>query len=319
MIITIDYETFYSKDYSLKRMSEVDYILDPRFEVIMVAIKEGDASTQVYTESATIRAAINRIDWDNCAMLSHNSRFDGAILAWHFGLTPRLYLDTLSMARAVTHPVIKKSSLAALADWMRLPAKGTEVESALGLTRADFTKPMLDAYAEYCAHDVDLCRMIFDRFVKKGFPKSEMRVIDLALRMFISPQVQLDPMKLAEHLNLVRAEKAQAFATVSHIPQDVFSSNNKFAALLQSYGIEVPEKLSPITGKTTWALAKNDREFKDLCANPELKPEVQAVLACRLGVKSTIDETRASTLLNLSQQDWSATIGKSCWMPVPYR
>ncbi len=318
-VITIDFETYYSKDYSLKRMSEVDYILDPRFEVIMCAIKDGDAPTVVYTEPAQVRIALSEIDWDNSALLSHNTRFDGAILAWHYGKTPGLYLDTLSMARAVTHPVMGKSSLAALADWMRLPAKGTEVESAIGLTRADFTPSMLSAYADYCAHDVDLCRMIFDRFIKKSFPKSEMKVIDLALRMFIEPQVQLDPMKLAENLNMVRAEKAQAFASVSHIPQDVFSSNNKFAALLQSYGIEVPEKISPITGKTTWALAKNDRDFKDLCANTDLKPEVQAVLACRLGVKSTIDETRASTLLNLSQQDWSATLGKSCWCPVPYR
>ena len=100
MIITIDWETYYSKEYSLKKMSETDYILDPRFQVIMCAIKEGDAETVVHTEERTIRAALNRINWENNALLAHNARFDGAILAWHYGIVPRLYLDTMSMARA---------------------------------------------------------------------------------------------------------------------------------------------------------------------------------------------------------------------------
>jgi len=45
---------------------------------------------------------------------------------------------------------------------------------------------------------------------------------------------------------------------------------------------------------------------------------VQALLACRIGAKSTIDETRTATLLNLSQQHWLEPehAGR---MPVPYR
>lgn len=317
MIITIDWETYYSKEYSLKKLSETDYLLDPRFQVIMCAIKEGDAETVVHTEERTIRAALNRINWENNALLAHNARFDGAILAWHYGKRPRLYLDTMSMARAITHPVLGSSSLAKLATHFRLPAKGTEVQAAMGKTRDDFSPEELTAYAEYCAHDTDLCREIFDRFMRV-FPKSELKVIDLALRMFIEPQAKLNPMKLASHLALVQAEKAAAFARVAHIPKDVFSSNAKFAALLQSYGIEPPRKVSPTTGQETWALAKNDREFKDLCANPDLSMDVQAVLACRIGAKSTIDETRTATLLNLSQQHWLEPehAGR---MPVPYR
>jgi DNA polymerase len=44
---------------------------------------------------------------------------------------------------------------------------------------------------------------------------------------------------------------------------------------------------------------------------------VQALLACRQGVKSTIDETRTETLLNLSLREWGP--GQAGWMPVPYR
>jgi DNA polymerase len=314
-IVTIDFETFYSKDYSLKRMSETDYVLDPRFEVIMCAIKEGDAETRVLTGRG-VRDAIERIDWENNALLAHNTRFDGAILAWHYGKTPGIYLDTMSMARAITHPVLGSSSLAALAKHFGLPPKGDAVVAAMGRARADFTPDELVTYADYCAHDTDLCRTIFDRLIKI-FPHSELMVIDLALRMFIEPQAQLDPMKLAEHLNLVRAEREAAFARVSHIDRDIFSSNMKFADLLQSYGIDPPTKISPATGSETWALAKNDRAFKDLCADPDQPTEVQAVLACRVNAKSTIEETRTATLLNLAQRDWGR-LGTH-WMPVPYR
>jgi DNA polymerase len=317
MIITVDFETFYTKEYSLRRMSEVDYILDPRFEVILCAVKMGDAPTRVYTNPREIRAAIASIDWENNALLAHNTRFDGSILAWHYDVTPGIYLDTLSMARALTHAYTGSSALEKVARYLGLPPKGDAVVRAEGKTRADFTPDELAEYVDYCAHDTDLCRMVFDRFQATDFPKSELLVIDLALRMFLEPQAVLNPNKLAEQLNLVRAEKAAAFAQLAHIEKDRFSSNNKFAALLQSYNVNVPRKISPTTGEWTWALARNDREFKELCADPNQKPIVQAALACRLGAKSTIDETRTATLLNLSQRSWGAR--GAGWMPVPYK
>ena len=42
-IITIDFETYYDKDYSLSKMTTEEYIRDERFEVIGVSVKVGDA------------------------------------------------------------------------------------------------------------------------------------------------------------------------------------------------------------------------------------------------------------------------------------
>lgn len=316
MIVTIDFETFYSQDYSLRRMSEVDYILDPRFETIMCSVKMGNAETVVHVGVKDVNRALHAIDWDRHAMLAHNARFDGAILNWRFNITPALYLDTLSMANALTRAVVKSSSLESLARHFRLPPKGTAVHDMKGRDLASLSQDEVATYAEYCAHDTDLCREIFDRFMTI-FPKTELKVIDLSLRMFILPQVVLNQAKLAEHLNLVRAEKAAAFAQVAHISPDRFSSNLKFGELLREYGVEPPTKISPTTGERTLALAKNDREFKDLCADPEQPAKVQVLLACRLNSKSTIEETRAATLLNLSQRSWG--MEGDGWMPVPYK
>jgi len=87
-LITLDFETMYDQDYSLSKMNEVDYIKDARFEAIMCSVKVGNAPTEVYV-GHEIKPALGRIDWGTAAVLAHNIRFDGGILAWHYGHVPR--------------------------------------------------------------------------------------------------------------------------------------------------------------------------------------------------------------------------------------
>lgn len=316
MIVTVDFETYYSLgDYSLSRMSETDYILDPRFQTILCAIKVGSNPTEIHVGHERIAARFATLDWDNTALLSHNMRFDGAIAAWLFHVKPKLYLDTLSMARALTHVHAGGSSLKKVAKYLGLPDKGDAVVRASGKRLEDFAPEELREYADYCVNDCDLCYEIFQRFTKV-FPVSELAVVDACLRMFVEPEVKLDQVKLTSHLAAVRALKAVIMAKVAHIDPSVFSSNLKFAALLQIKGVEVPTKLSPATGLETFALAKNDRAFKELCEDEDQSLEVQALLAARLGSKSTIEETRTASLLNLSLRSWGNEQG---WCPIPLK
>ena len=48
-MVTIDFETYYSKDYSLSKMTTEAYIRDERFEVIGVAVKVNDNTTDWYS------------------------------------------------------------------------------------------------------------------------------------------------------------------------------------------------------------------------------------------------------------------------------
>ena len=313
-IVTADFETFYTKDYSLRRRSEVEYILAPEFQTILCALKVGERPVFVCTGERETRKALASIDWDNAALLSHNTRFDGAILAWRYGIVPRLYLDTLSMARALTHAYTGSSSLAKVAEHLGLVAKGDAVVRAMGMRLEAFGAAQLDEYREYCAHDTELCRTIFDRFINVNrFPRSELKLIDLSLRMFIAPQARLDAAKLSAHLDRVRTERAEARARIEYMDRGVFSSNERFAKLLQAHGVDVPVKVSQTTGEVTYALAKNDRAFKELCADEDLSPEVQVFLQVRLGEKSTIEETRSATLLKLALAS-----GGACTVPYRY-
>jgi hypothetical protein len=312
-LITIDFETTYDQDYSLSRMSEVDYILDPRFETIMCSVKVGAAPSEVHVGHKRIEKRFAEIGWANSALLSHNVRFDGAILAWRFGYVPKLYLDTLSMARATSHWVIGRSSLAKVAEYLGLPAKGDEVIRAKGKRLADFTRDELQAYAAYCVRDNELCYAIFQK-MRRCFRASEIALIDLVARMFILPQVRLNPAVLERNYQEVLAEKARLMAEVEAIPKARLSSNPQFAALLREHGVEVPMKTSPTTGEEIPALAKGDWQFKELCQDDELPAFVQALLAARVAVKSTLEETRSRNLLLLSKAAWPGQ--GAGWAPI---
>jgi hypothetical protein len=314
-IYTLDFETYYSREYSLSKMTPAAYLFDPRFELICCSIRAPDGTMTCPVGHAAIERELRAIDWTKHSMLAHNNAFDGAILAWIFDLHPALYLCTLSMARALTHAHKGKSSLKAVAEYLGFTPKGTAVQDALGKRLNDFTPQELADYIAYCIHDNELAFDIFKRFMRV-FPKKELLVIDQTIRMYVEPAVTLNQHKLALHLATQTAIKEAQLARVVHIDKSIFSSNTKFAALLESMGVDVPMKVSKTTGLLMPALAKNDRAFKEMCDDADQPVEVQAILAARVGVKSTIEVTRTARLMGMAQQCWPAGWG-DCWLPVP--
>ena len=305
-IITLDFETFYSREFSLTKMTTEEYVRADAFETIGVAIKENDNDAIWFSGThAEISAFLNGFNWDNSFALAHNAMFDSAILSWRFGIKPMAWLDTLSMARA-TDGLDAGNSLAKLVDRYNLGQKGTEVLDALGKQRQDFSNSDLSAYGKYCINDVELTYKLFMVLVER-FSKSELQLISLTIKMFSEPILQLNTPLLEQHLMQVRARKEKLLnACISD--KDTLMSNPKLAELLISLGVEPPIKISPANGKDTYAFAKNDEGFKALAEHPDER--VQAIVAARLGTKSTLEETRTERFINISLR------GN---MPVPLR
>ena len=176
-----------------------------------------------------------------------------------------------------------------------------------GKNRIDFNEEDLDRYGDYCVNDVELTYKLFNAMIIKGFPKSEMKLIDLTVRMFCKPKLDLDINLLEMHLHDIKSKK-NALLTSVGITKEVLASNPKFAELLRTFGVEPPMKISPATGKETFALAKNDEEFKALADHPDVR--IQALVAARLGTKSTLEETRTERFIG---------IAKRGMMPVPLK
>lgn len=246
-----------------------------------------------------------------------NCLFDAAIFTWKFNVKPRLWLDTMGMGRAMFGG--KGNSLKALAERYNLEEKGTYVANMMGRRRESLSPEEFEQYAGYCLLDCELTYDLWqlmsqgwyslDPYDNRGtFPKDELKLIDKIIRMYTEPVLKLDVPKLQEHYDNVVRKKAELIEAAGGIAKEGLMSNNKFAAILESYGVEPPTKISPTTGKTAFAFAKTDAGIKELLAHPN--PEVQAIVAARLGVKSTIEETRSLRFIQ---------IGSRGLFPVPLR
>jgi DNA polymerase len=307
-LITVDFETFYSKEFSLSKMTTESYIRDPQFEVVGVGIKVNNEQTEWASGThEQIREYLHTFNWSESMVLCHNTLFDGAILSWRFGVHPRVYTDTLCMSRAL-HGVEVGGSLKALTERYNIGVKGTEVLNALGKRRGDFSPEELDRYGDYCINDVDLTYKLFGILMQKGFPKQELRLIDLTLRMFIDPVLELDTGLLESHLEDVKDRKDKLLTDAGVTDKKELMSNPKFAEVLKALGVIPPTKISLTTGKETWAFAKSDEAFKALLDHEN--DQVQALVAARLGTKSTLEETRTQRFIDISKRGL---------MPVPIR
>lgn len=301
-VVTLDFETYYDREYSLSKMTTEEYIRDPRFEALILAAQVDD-EMPVVVEGPDISDFLESLDLTDKAVCAHNVVFDGAILAFRYGIYPKAYLDTLSMARP-KHAKTTGCSLAALAKHYGLEEKGTEVVTALGKRRADFTDDDWAAYKGYCAKDVRICRALF-KTLMQDFPSTELRTIDTTIRMYTDPMIELDTDVLSAHYDDVVANKDRllsklAAETYCVDARTALMSNQIFAALLQQLGVEPPTKVSARTGKETWAFAKTDQAFKDLLEHED--PRVVALVEARLGVKTTIEETRTQRLLSAAKR-----------------
>ena len=307
-LITLDFETYYDTGFSLSRLTTEEYVRSPDFEIIGVGIKvDNDQAYWVSGSRETVFNHLKKLPWSKSTLLCHNTQFDGAILAWFCRIYPQMYLDTLCMARAL-HGVDAGGSLATLVERYELGKKGTEVVHAKGKRLHDFMPHELEAYGEYCKNDVELTHKLFSK-MSPQFTEKEIKLIDLTLRMFVQPTLYVDTTLLKDRLVELKQEKQDLLASLKEKlgcedeeeVRQKLASNKKFAALLEEFGVSPPLKISPRTGKDTYALAKNDEGFLTLQEHPDTF--IQHLCGVRLGTKSTIEESRIQRFIDVASRN----------------
>lgn len=215
-VLTVDFETYYDREYSLSKMTMIEYIMDGRFQPIMMSYAINDEPIQNVIGYPKIKEVLDGIDWDNTVLNAQNTAFDATIIRARFGHTARYYTDTMAMARVTAAHVFEGASLSAIAKVLQangvdVPPKGKEVQSALGmhlynayqgtpyLALKATTDPneiqrgheLLMGYVEYCNNDVHLAREAFKYFTKMITP-DEMQYGDMILKCYIEPSLYLD-------------------------------------------------------------------------------------------------------------------------------
>ena len=292
-LLTIDMESAYSPQYSLSKMTTQEYIDDPRFEVIGVAVKKNDEPTAWFSGThKAIQHWLEKFPWEHSIAVIHNANFDASILAWRFGIRPKIVVCTLAMGRAL-HGTSVGGSLKTLAEYYEIGQKGDEVLHAIGKWRKDFTVEELERYGEYCRNDVDLTYRLFCCMAPQ-FNAVEIHLISMTVKMHSEPMFQLDRGVLERHLQDVRDNK-ERLLTESGLTSEDLRSDQRLAEVLKNMGVEPPTKVSARTGKEAYAFAKSDEAFKEMLEHDD--PRVQAIVAARLGVKTTIEESRTERFI----------------------
>lgn len=324
--IFLDFETYWDQVYSLRNMTPVEYILDPRFEVQGLAVKEGLDGEAYWIDGPDVGAFFASLP-PEVVIVTHNALFDQCICAWIYGYVPKLMVDTLSIARAKLSAFLKSLSLASVAKHLGLGAKGNALINTKGLRfqQIKASPALYGPFVEYGLNDVELCAGIYRELViNQHFPPQELVVQDMVLRCAVQPQFILDEGVLAEHLFTIQQEKEQILSKAMlagvNSKEDLMS-NDKFAQVLRNLGVEPPMKISPLTGRQTYAFAKTDQGFNDLREHENVA--VQIVVEARFGHKSTIEETRTERFLSIARLNWHENAvtpgGNSKLMPMPLR
>jgi hypothetical protein len=326
-IIFHDWETYYSTKsrYSLTYMTPAEYILDQRFQPIGLSVQEGFNGKPYWVPDTDLDRYFADLD-PNQMQVGHNNQFDASINSWRYGYAPALLSCTMNMAKGVYNNLLKRYSLASLSDFLGLPPKGDTVYKVDGMTLEDIRRAgFYDEYVEYSLGDVSNCAAAFqimaataiDNTGKTLFPKSELLVMDQVLRCVVEPRFVLDVDVLHDHLHQVKERKRELLEKVYILlPNGRTSLNSgpQFAKILESMGVDPPTKISPTTGEVTFAFSKTDSAFIELREHPD--PMVQALVEARLGVKSSIEETRTQRFIDMSQMLWPTRTNEQ-YNPVP--
>ena len=305
-VITLDFETFFSDDYTLKKSTCEAYVRDARFRALGMGIRWQEQGHNfdfpirtAWFSDGDIAAGLAQFDWSKMAVLCHHAHFDGLILAHHYGVRPALWLDTLSMARALigNHLSVSLESLAA---HFGLEAKRVPYEAMKGKHWHEMEPALQAQLAEGCLHDVALAWDIFLQ-LSRGFPQSEYALVDSTVRMFVDPVLVGDTARLASIWEQ-EARARDAILAELQVTKKELNSADKFAALLRQEG-EEPETKEGKNGPI-YAFAATDDYMR--CLLEHDAPRVRALAEARLAAKSNIVQTRSERL------GWMSTRGAMC-------
>jgi hypothetical protein len=299
---TLDFETYWDRLFTLKKMTPPEYILSDQFAVHGMAVsRDGAPAVWLYPkQTSAFFEALKAQQHDNqVTVITYNALFDMCICAWRYGYVPQRMVDVLGMARCLLKS-LDRYDLGTVSRYLRLGVKGKEVLETCGLTTDQLMadKELMGRFEGYACKDADLTNAIY-RKLHPQFPGPEFTVMDLVLRAAVIPQFRYSTKVLTTHLAQERKKKAEMLARCGASKADLMSAE-KFSALLEAAGVAVERKPSPADPeKTIPALSKTDTFLQSLLDSPD--DTVRYLAEARLGHKSTLEETRTQRFLNIAK------------------
>lgn len=295
--VFLDFETAYSSEYSLTKMTYEQYIRDERFRVHGLSYKVNDGET-FYVYGGMVRDTLRDLfpGGNDNIMIAHNAMFDGAIASWVYGVKAKKYYCTEAMSRALWNQRSANLETTAESCFPDDPTirKGHELEQFKGRLEALSNEDQA-TLGGYCINDTEVMFKCFSAMYR-WLPDDFFGVMDIVLQMFINPVFVLDRDMVVKYLDELEVSTAKAIEE-SGLPRKILASNEQFAEWILSKGMKFEQVPSPTPTKPDnmkWPLAKNAVEFLDLQAE---NPNYAHVWRGRTAAKSTIEISRSRRVL----------------------
>ena len=296
--LVIDFETYFDVDYTLSKMSTVEYIVDSQFEFTGLGfeiLNHPKANGPVFIPGPDVSWAIERLKklfgkaLHNCTVVAKNCKFDILILLEKFGSHPPFIIDIEDLSRFYDSRMSHK--LKDLAPMFNLEAKG-DTKQFKGQHWEDMDHR---AMKEYNLGDIRNETGLFQILLPIiSNPEIEIPLARHTLGMYLTPHFSLD-YKLAKYLILeMGRELHKAIKKTKHTAEEISGTLNFTKLLINatSDGI-IPVKhgkpgknMIKLLGQpgVVPQLAKTDEGFKDLLNSSD--ENVRILMQAKVASKS---------------------------------
>ena len=351
-LVVIDFETYWdSKTYTLSKMGPIEYVRNEKFTPQLCAFTLSNGSCCVdcsVVEHERLRTTFENLDTHDVAWCGHNMHgFDSLILSEFFDFHPQKIYDTIAMMRWTGLSRVCRESHAALTEFLGNgnKAAGTVVSDHKQWPD-DFTPEERAFFIQYCKDDAGQCYQNAQAMLPYMTPDA-LRFMSITARMATEPSFVLDEDLLLEYLSDLdaaadnaRQELMAMFSFQTNADMlAALRSADKFAEMLRSLGVEPPLKESAAKTKTkreklqlaadagrpgaaeelenmqpvmTYAFSKTDVDFVLMQDHPD--PRVALLVRTRLQLNSSIDRSRAETLLKFARMHKPLPIMLGAWL-----
>jgi len=302
-IVVLDWETYFTTEYSLFKMSNIEYIEDKKFEEQGVAVNIIQAGHPNTPRQATFWPDVpEELAWlqrkygenlERCTVVWFNGRFDGTILVRKYSIIPPYVVDVRDLSRHLD--ARNRHHLKDCCERWNIPPKGDTMEFK-GLRWATMTPEQRESYASYACNDAereaDLLCILLPKLTR---PEIELPLQWHTHRIYWCPEFNFD---FAEANRLARAMEEQVHVDAEFviipdgdgqsrfaIPKEI-SGNISFAKLMREALAETGEVLTmkPGKNKPIPALAKDDPAVQQYKRHKN--PRVRELMKARQAVKS---------------------------------
>lgn len=300
-IVVLDFETYYADDYTLTKMTTESYVRDPRFEALCVSVVHEGKGVAIPQEH--LNAFFASYDWSDKAVVCHHAQFDGLILSHHFGIKPKFWFDTISMARIVYGPH-QRLSLAKLLEKHGMAPKTIDYMEFRGKRWHQMGNRTRQMLLDGSVHDSVQTEKLFYMMLP-SIPRIELEIIDRTIRMFTEPHAEGDLQRLRQ-VALDEINRKEELMHELRVSKKDLSSDDKFKSLLEAEGIEIEFKETKTINKKTGklnikpAFAKTDGFMQDLLDSDDMR--LRCLAEARLDAKSTLNETRSNRILRMTER-----------------